>query len=73
MSWYSFDGGRSIGARGSEDGVIILDEESDAGARVTLERSGRTAPSPSPAASMDGWHILTFLEPRLRHERRFRL
>jgi len=44
MSWYAFDGGRSIGARGSEDGLIILDEENDAGARVTLECSGRTAP-----------------------------
>ena len=44
MGWYVFDEGRSIGSLGSEDGVIILDEENDAGARVTLERSGTTAP-----------------------------
>jgi hypothetical protein len=39
--WQAFDGGRTIGGRGSEEGVILLDDEHDYGARVTLERDGR--------------------------------
>ena len=38
--WQSFDGGRSIGQRGSEDGIILRDEEHPYGSRVTLERGG---------------------------------
>ncbi|HEX8044770.1 hypothetical protein [Rhizobium sp.] len=41
MSWISFDGGSTLGHRGSEDGVILLDEEHTAGARVTLEKCDR--------------------------------
>lgn len=40
--WYSFDEGRSIGLRGTEEGVIIRDDEHPEGARITLERDGRT-------------------------------
>jgi hypothetical protein len=43
-AWHPFDGGRTIGERGSESGIILLDEETDAGARITLERSGAVAP-----------------------------
>src|SRR4051812_23986281 len=42
--WHAFDSGKSVGSRGSEEGVIVLDEEHDEGARVTLERDGHTAP-----------------------------
>lgn len=44
MSWLPMDSGKTIGARGSEEGVIVLDEEHTSGARVTLERGGCTAP-----------------------------
>ena len=33
-----------IGTKGSEDGIIVLDEEHDEGARITLERNGSIAP-----------------------------
>jgi hypothetical protein len=32
------------GARGSEDGAVLRDEEHDDGARITLERDTRVAP-----------------------------
>src|SRR5947209_20031862 len=38
MGWQPFDGGATVGQRGSEDGVIVRDEEHDLGARITLER-----------------------------------
>jgi hypothetical protein len=37
----SFNDGSTIGLRGSEAGIILLDEEHSAGARVTLERCDR--------------------------------
>ncbi|AVA20880.1 MULTISPECIES: hypothetical protein [unclassified Rhizobium] len=37
----SFDGGSTVGRQGSEGGVIVLDEEHSAGARITLERCDR--------------------------------
>ena len=44
MDWRAFDCGNTLGERGSENGVILLDEEHPVGARITLERSGNTAP-----------------------------
>jgi len=44
MNWLPMDDGMTIGTRGSEEGTIVLDEEHAAGARVTLERDGCTAP-----------------------------
>jgi len=44
MSWLSMDSGKTVGTRGSEEGVIVLDEEHASGARVTLERGGHNAP-----------------------------
>lgn len=43
-AWVPFDSGKSIGAIGSEGGSIVLDEEHPDGARITIERGGRTAP-----------------------------
>ena len=37
-SWFAYDDGRSIGKVSSEGGVILLDEEHPAGARITLKR-----------------------------------
>lgn len=44
MEWYPFESGNSLGSCGSEGGVIILDEELDAGARITIEHGGKDAP-----------------------------
>jgi len=41
--WHEFDSGKSLGSIGSEYGVIV-DEEYEEGARVTLERDGHLAP-----------------------------
>jgi len=38
MGWQPVDNGVTIGQRGSEDGVILRDQEHDLGARITLER-----------------------------------
>jgi len=38
------DNGKTVGTRGSEEGVIVLDEEHTEGARITLEQGGCTAP-----------------------------
>ena len=40
--WYQFDGGITIGQRGSEKGIILQDEEHSDGARITLESNGYT-------------------------------
>ena len=37
-SWFAYNDGRSIGSVGTEGGVILRDEEHEAGARVTLKR-----------------------------------
>lgn len=52
--WHRFDGGRSLGEAGSEGGVIVLDEEHDAGSRITIERGGQTAPF-SITCGVYGW------------------
>jgi hypothetical protein len=41
VTWYPFDDRHTIGEKGSEDGVIVIDEECDATARITLERDAR--------------------------------
>ena len=38
--WSPFHDGNTIGTQGSEEGVILADEENDEGARITLERDG---------------------------------
>lgn len=38
MGWLPFDNGATVGQRGSEDGIILRDEEHDLGARITLEQ-----------------------------------
>lgn len=42
--WGPFEGGATLGRRGSEDGAILRDEDHELGARITLERDGRAAP-----------------------------
>jgi hypothetical protein len=43
-TWLTTDNGQTIGTLGSEEGVIVIDEEHELGARITLERDGSTAP-----------------------------
>jgi hypothetical protein len=42
--WMPFEGGKTVGQRGSESGKIVLDEEHSLGARITLERDTGIAP-----------------------------
>ncbi len=58
MGWYAFDHGNSIGQQGSEDGIIVRDEEHSDGARITLERDGRTAPF-AITCGIYGWMVHT--------------
>ena len=44
MGWEPFDGGSTVGRRGSEGGAIARDDEHDLGARITLERGCADAP-----------------------------
>lgn len=44
MTWSKFNQGSTIGARGSEGGMIMDDQEHDLGARITLERACRQVP-----------------------------
>jgi hypothetical protein len=43
-SWHPFDGGATLGQKGSEEGSIIRDEEHPLEARITLERDTVAAP-----------------------------
>ncbi len=44
FSWHPFENGGTLGQSGSEQGVIVHDEEHSLGARITLERAARVAP-----------------------------
>jgi hypothetical protein len=43
-AWQAFKSGTTLGQRGSEEGIILKDEEHRHGARITLERDGGAAP-----------------------------
>ena len=42
--WQPFDSGKTLSTTGSENGVILIDEEHLLGARITLERDTAIAP-----------------------------
>lgn len=42
--WKPYESGSTVGAKGSESGVIVLDEEHSGGSRITFERDCRSAP-----------------------------
>src|SRR5471030_401570 len=44
MAWKPFAFNKEVGARGSEGGIILHDDEHELGARITLERDCGTAP-----------------------------
>jgi len=43
-SWIAFEDGKSIGSSGSENGMIIKDEEFENSARITIEKDGQISP-----------------------------
>ena len=58
MGWTAFEDGATIGASGSEGGIIRRDEEHDLGARITLEEGGAAAPW-SITCGIYGWMVHT--------------
>ncbi len=58
MAWRAFDDGRTIGSSGSEQGVIVRDDEHDDGARITLERDCAIAPY-AITSGIYGWMVHT--------------
>jgi hypothetical protein len=56
--WRARENGETLGERGSENGLITLDEEHDAGARITIERDGNSAPW-SITCGIFGWMVHT--------------
>jgi hypothetical protein len=58
MNWSAFDDGKSMGAPGSENGVIVRDEEHGYGARITLERDAKAAPF-TITCGIYGWMVHT--------------
>lgn len=61
--WQSFENGETLGTRGSEGGLIILDEDHPLGARITLESEigfGASRPASIPYAITCGIYGLFF-------------
>jgi hypothetical protein len=56
--WRPYASGATIGGRGSEDGIIIRDEEHELGARITLERECRQIPF-AVTCGVYGWFVHT--------------
>jgi hypothetical protein len=43
-TWRPFEDGTTLGQAGSEEGIVVRDEEHSLGARITLERAASVAP-----------------------------
>lgn len=43
-TWHASEDGATLGQMGSEEGIVVRDEEHSLGARITLERDARIAP-----------------------------
>jgi hypothetical protein len=56
--WEAYEGGGSIGQRGSEEGLICQDEEHPEGCRITLERDTTVAPF-AITCGVYGWFLHT--------------
>jgi hypothetical protein len=57
-SWQPFDDGATLGLPGSEEGVVVRDEEHSLGARITLERAASVAPF-AITSGIYGWMMHT--------------
>jgi hypothetical protein len=60
-AWRPFDDGGTTGQRGSEDGIIIRDEEHEFGARITLERECAHSVPFAVTCGIYGWFFHTRL------------
>lgn len=58
MSWSPVENGKTIGERGSESGIIVVDSEYQGAARISLERDGDTAPY-AITCGIYGWMVHT--------------
>jgi hypothetical protein len=57
IDWHRYDDGASIGQMGSEEGVIVRDDEYAGRARITLEqRDGKPAPF-AITCGLYGWFL----------------
>lgn len=68
--WLAFEGGATLGKKGTEGGTIIRDEEHPAGGRITLERDCLRVPY-AITCGIYGWMVHTrFIadEPLAIHE-----
>lgn len=59
MSWHPFAEWTTIGVPGSEEGITLLDEEHDLGARITLERDCAHGVPFAVTCGMYGWFFHT--------------
>jgi len=57
--WRPFENGATVGQRGSEDGVIVRDEEHELGARITLERDCSRGVPFAVTCGIYGWFFHT--------------
>ena len=57
-SWRPFEDGKTLGLPGSEEGIVVRDEEHSLGARITLERAASVAPF-AITCGIYGWMIHT--------------
>ncbi len=62
MPWHHYENSQTVGEKGAEDGVIILDEAHNDGARITIERGGSVAPW-SITCGISGWTAHTRFFP----------
>ncbi len=58
MNWKAFNTGHSIGEKGSENGIVIRDEEYLDCSRITLEKDSPTAPF-AITCGIYGWMVHT--------------
>jgi hypothetical protein len=59
--WSAFEKGATVGHRGSEDGIILRDEEHELGARITLERDCQNGAPFAVTCGIYGWFFHTRL------------
>ena len=71
--WNAYKSGKTIGDFGSEQGIIIQDEEHSEGARLTLESDGATAPFSITTGVYGEFFYTTFLSSKKEAESIFKM
>jgi hypothetical protein len=72
-SWRPFEDGATLGLPGSEEGIVVRDEEHFLGARITLERAASVAPF-AITCGIYGWMMHTcFLDSEPEAESQYDL